>query len=1657
MKAILLLALLPLAIASVPMLAQAQSITPAADGTGTTITVNGNTYTIQGGSQSRDGRNLFQSFQQFGLNANEIANFIANPQVQNILGRVTGGSPSVIQGLIQVTGGNANLFLMNPAGIVFGANASLNVPASFTATTANGVGLGCGMWGVGCGWFNAVGANDYANLIGVPNSFAFTMPQPGAVGTAVPGAIVNAGNLAVGTTQSLTLLGGTVINTGTLTAPDGTITIAAVPGQNLVRLSQQGSLLSLEFQPIAASNIPSVSSVPQSAATLPQLLTGGNLSNATGISVNPDGTVRLTSSSTQIPAEAGVAIVSGRLNTSGQTGGNINVLGNKVGLVAANVDASGITGGGTVRIGGDYQGKGTIPNASQTFVSNDSVINANALSNGNGGRVIVWADQVTQFYGSILARGGTLSGNGGFAEVSGKNYLDFQGLADLRAVNGTQGTLLLDPTDITINAAPTTGTMTISNLFQDIATTPSNILNTDLQNQLALGNVTVTTASGLAGLGDITVNAPIVWTSPFSLTLRADRNILVNPGSNITTQGGNVTLTADADNAGGGALTITGATISTNGGNFTGIGRGNAVTNVGLQITNSTIDVGSGNLNLTGIGGTVDNAANIGIGVSTGSLLQASGTSSIFVRGVGGGANQTQGFPAANYGVQMSGSIQTTGQASITIQGVGGTSNGGDSNTGLITSGTITSVDGAILLTGTGGNNVVPNIGSGHGGIELGAGTRIESTGAGIIALQGQGISQGIGANGIPTGNSSHGILFRTNVTVRSNNGAIELTGNATAGGSGIVISNDPGSINDIIESTGLGNIRFNGATSAYSSYGVVIGGGLSRISAANGNIEITGAFGGIGGINYSNFNRGVFIQNATLEAPQGSVSLTGSTPNGIQGVGLDGISMNTRSLNLTGTTAFANPLILIADTINANAIITDFVGVPNPVLGQAPLTLQANQINVGSINTPGESVTLISQGDIRTGAINTSSITTNGGAIALRSDNGAVFTGNLTSSGISGGAISIIGRTEISTGLINSSGSVGSGGSVFIDPIADVQVFGINAQGGSAGRGGNVDITAGRFFRAVGSFSDRTNILTSISTVGGLGGGDITIRHGGGLFNIPFIVGNASLNGTAGAISSGAFTLAPLQTLFGNYSLGNIQILTPSPIPFNPILPLVPPPQSPILPTYPAPDDSKSPGSAPSNPLPIADVPSPLDPGIALIDEKWTGSYSAQLNPLNSDGNLNNQSSDRSPKTLAEIRDQLRKIEQATGVKPALIYAVFVPAPGIPNAAPGKTKENLSGTTPTQFSQSSELPPELIAISQAQAKTQTTISLSSTGYLELFLVTANGSVVLKSIFAANPEKVQATADTFRKAVTQPSGNYLPSSQQLYRWLIKPLEPELKARNINNLVFLADEGLRSLPFAALHDGKKFLVETYSIGLMPTLSLTDTRYVPIKNTQVLAMGQSQFTDAELSPLPATQIETATIVQTLWRGLSFQNEGFTLENLRSQRQRQPFGIIHLATHAKFERGKIQNSFIQLWDAKLRLDQIRKLGWNNPPVELAVLSACQTALGDEEAELGFAGFAVQAGVKSALASLWYVNDGGTLGLITEFYQQLKTASIKAEALKKAQLAMIRKQVRVEKGTLYWSGGVLPLPPELHGLGNPDFSQPYYWSGFTMIGNPW
>ncbi|WP_103666495.1 filamentous hemagglutinin N-terminal domain-containing protein [Pseudanabaena sp. BC1403] len=525
--AIALLLMQPFVIGSA---AFAQSIVPTqgSGNLGTQVApdiTNAQQLNITGGTQAA--ANLYHSFQQFGLTQGEIANFMSNPSVQNILARVSGGNASVINGLIQVTGGNSNLYLLNPAGIIFGANSSLNVPAAFTATTASGIQVGNSWFGVN------TGIDDVKKLTGTPQAFGFassnSMPT-----SEQPAAIVNAGNLTVKEGQSITLVGGLVINTGTITSPSGKITIAASADGKYVKITPEGSLLSLQL-PIADQNQLAQSNVQ--AKDLPNLLTGSaNLRNMTGLNTDASGNVLVAN--TAIPNTAGTAIASGNLNVSSTTakGGEINVLGDRVGLVSANINASGAIGGGTVLIGGDYLGKGIVPNSQITVIDQSSTINADALLSGTGGKVIAWANDKTSFSGKISVRGGINGGNGGFVETSGKNYLNIQNASvDAAAPQGSIGSWLLDPLNIIVQIGGTATLADIANAADTVTTftiSPAII-------SAAVANVTFVASN------DITFSDSVVMNNAgVGLTATAGRTLTLAAGADITTQDGAINFTA---------------------------------------------------------------------------------------------------------------------------------------------------------------------------------------------------------------------------------------------------------------------------------------------------------------------------------------------------------------------------------------------------------------------------------------------------------------------------------------------------------------------------------------------------------------------------------------------------------------------------------------------------------------------------------------------------------------------------------------------------------------------------------------------------------------------------------------------------------------------------------------------------------------------------------------------------------------------------------------------------------------------------------------------------------------------------------------------------------------------------------------------------------
>ncbi|MEA5626993.1 CHAT domain-containing protein [Nostoc sp. UHCC 0251] len=1427
-----------------PRLAQAQQIVPATDGTNTIVTPNGNRLDITGGTTSGDGANLFHSFQQFGISPEQIANFQASPALQNILGRITGGNASIINGLIQVTGGNPNLFLMNPAGFIFGANASLNVPSAFTATTANGIGFGSS-------WFNAIGVNDYTTLVGNPNGFAFSTNQPGA--------IANTGNLAVGTGQNLNLLGGTVVNTGQISAPGGQISITSVPGQNWVRLSQPGNLLSLEIQPLASSSKqPNNWTIP--IASLPELLTAGN----TGLTANPDGTVKLTSSNVTIPTTPGTTIVSGIVDISSQKVGTVTALGKRVGVINGNINASGSNGGGTVLIGGDYQGKGTLPNADQTYVDSNSVINADSKLNGNGGRVIVWGNDTTQFFGNISVRGGANAGNGGFVEVSGKNFLTFNGLVDTSAANGSFGTLLIDPSTLTI----------IDGGVGTFDATAGNIAFGDADigaNTISWGAIAASGANiNLQATGDITIN-DIIGATPLVTTDGVATLSLGTGGSfSLFSQSGSVNF-VDPTNTietKGGAINISGASLS-----------------LGNLNTTNDFSGNSGNVNLSAIGDIIaGDIITSGLGYLGANITAQSTSGGITLNNLG--TSNTEGFLTNN----------TAGTVSL-------------SAAGNIVTGTIDSFSNGANRSGTGGNVVATTTG---GSITTGA---INSY---VFKESGGNFT---GTAGTVTLTATDNITV--NGAIDASATAIAVDGDASVTGSSVTLQTT---------NTAGSTIRF----SSIDTRGATNIGDANAVKSGNVQVLTNGLVQGTG------------------------ITFTGET------IATAGIFLNNPDVRQVDQEVYTLPAI-----VEPLVIVDSFAP---PVGGTVTIRHDGGPNNVPFIVGDATSV-------------------------------------NSTAGTIDAGGSSIIPSRNFPV-LPNGGDASGTPAGITITSVNTPPTLTANSLLPDTQTNQPVSLTFGSLSALV---TDANNDITSIR-VDAVNTGNLTVNGAPVTPGVTTLSSGDTLTYTPPADTNGSLNAFTISASDGVSSSALTQIGINITVPVVPDEPVVSEqPDEPDVPpcTFQCNSPSQPNNPGPNNP----NIDKPVINTDPTLEGDFTDDFADHLGIP-------------TPriKTLDDAKEIARKIEEATGVKPAFIYTSFVPV---------------------------EILPE-------RTKQLNTIAEQGSDQLELVVVTGKGDPIRKRIRETTRAKVLQVAQEFREQIVSPQNRrrtgYLRSSQQLYRWIIAPLEADLQAREINNLVFLPDIGLRSTPMAALHDGKGFLVEKYSIGLMPSLSLTNTLYKDIKKSQILALGVSQSTQGQ-EPLPAVPLELSILVSKLWQGKLLLDKQATLENLKTIRRQEPFGIIHMATHADFAPGTLSNSYIQLWEDKLRLNQLRQLRLNEPQVEMLVLSACRTALGDEESELGFAGLAVLAGVKTTVASLWSVNDAGTAALMTKFYDNLRTASIKAEALRLAQVGMVKGQIYVKNGQIQGLGvaGSLPLPADSVDESDQLLTHPYYWAGFTMVGNPW
>ncbi|WP_199248967.1 CHAT domain-containing protein [[Phormidium] sp. ETS-05] len=1391
-------------------------IIPAADGTGTVVEVQGNKYEITGGKTSADGVNLFHSLQEFGLTQGQIADFMASPDIRNILGRVSGGNASIIDGLIQVSGGNANLFLMNPAGIVFRPNASLNVLGSFTATTATGIGFDSG-------WFEAFGNNDYGALVGNPSAFSFNLAQPGS--------IINAGNLTV-INGNLSLIGGTVINGGSLMAPGGDIMVTAVPGSHMVRISQPGHLLSLEVESSSSGFSP---------VSLPQLLTGSEVHHATSVMVTDSGEVILSGSGLSV--NNGDVVVASQQQQPRIEGRNVNLNAHgHLTLVSSDIrtdrdmhlDAAGVvtvrdgsfTAVGNLRIEGDgsidilaIPGAVDYPfqaGANITLVSNGNIY-TDSHFNAKGDFSIqkLGGDAATLIsrYDPII----TVQGNASFGDYTGVS-LKVEATGSI-----TSGNIIITGPDTTLAASSDPDAEILRN-------SPALIMRSGVESLANAANIppnsnvagTLFGANGIPSNNGITAGSISTPGGPVILNAAGEIRL-----DNINTAGGEVNLNAV------GNITVFGqinsSNINSNGGNIT---------------LNSLADIEILSINAQGGapgGGAVD--------ITAGNFFRAVGS---FIDRNGVDASIST---AAEPGNQGNGIGNNRG-GDITIRHAGETTTPfviGDATVNG-TAGAITS--GFETLTPPFPVPVPPRVYNSRNitiiteapEVEPGPSPSLE------FAISSTSEEEGSSEDGEEPAAEAETVteeeVTEAEITTAEEQVTATTETQPITATSEIIISEQ---ITTTTETTTTETTTLETTTETTIS---------EQITAAETAAEAE-----------------VVAEAETVAEAEAVVEAE---------------TVAEAEAVVEETVAEAEVVAEAETVAEAEAVVAEEATPARDLL---------NNIEFG-LNLPAATVENMIAGDLQTSA-NSASVSVGGmsNATAMTADAGG------------GGATSFTVDASVQPQGVAATAADGGGG-------------GGGAGGGGAAGGGGGGASGGG---ASGGGGDGG---------GGDGGGD-----GGG--------------GAAGGDEAAAASES---------SSGD--------------------------------DSSSDDGGA------DAQMDSIFSGGGSVVGTVWQ--VEQQRNQEYEEYLGVQASLERQDVAISKFRNVLTELESATGEAAGITYMVM---------------------------------------RQEQ--------------LEIVVFTAAGDPVRVSVPAANRETLLPLIRRFRGEVTNPrkrnSNDYLPLAQELYKLLITPIEEALNGQELDTLVFSMDSDLRSLPIAALHDGKQFVAEKYSVALIPSFALVDTTYNSLQNAKVLAMGASEFTDN--NPLPAVPTELKTITEEFGAAQFFMNEDFTRENLSKQRAADSYQIIHLATHADFQPGGLASSYIQLWNDKLTLAEIPQLAWSNPPIDLLVISGCRSALGNKEAELGFAGLAVKSGVRTAIASLWSVSDEGTLALMSEFYRQLRTAPTKGEALRQAQLAMIRGEITVENGSLRAAnrGAAIQLPPELAGLTKDSLSHPYYWSGFTVIGSPW
>jgi filamentous hemagglutinin family protein len=843
----------------------------------------------------------------------------------------------------------------------------------------------------------------------------------------------------------------------------------------------------------------------------------------------------------------------------GARGGSVDVLGERVGLLAgARIDASGAAGGGSVRIGGDQHGANPeVPNAQRTYVDARATIAADATQQGNGGRVIVWADDANRMHGRISARGGPQGGDGGFAEVSGQRWLDFTGRADLRAPAGHAGKLLLDPNDIVISGSHATDTATANDVFGGGSDT-AYVAADDLGAQLQLSDVRVTTSNGSSSTatGHLTLagDATVQWNSGNALTLEADNGIsLAGQVSATGLAGLNGTLHLYAYNG----------DIQQTGGSLT-VGNLLAWSNNGSVVLDQPNHVGvvagySGN---TGSVFLFHNAGDVTIGTVT---APAGNT-----WGINPGWNQL----GATTVHTDAGSIVVRAAAadggSVTLQAPGNVEVQGQAEAYARAGRLSISAGADVKLATEPGSYTARAYGS--QGLDITAAgavrtssfwpadpvTTYDQTAYAWVQGSGTGPGQGIAitaqGSDIDFGPATTVYPYRAPLTVAAPGG--NILGNVSiytgGGAAGLTLSAN-------------GSVSF-GSVNSSGSYSAPAGGDITI--TANGNVQ--GGSVAANGAPYQGTTLAPDAGNVSISSSGGSITLASVSAGGGWGNASSGGGKGGRiALTALGTGSGAGN-IQVAGSVFAAGAGSDGPGAGGQ--GGSVVVHASRDIAVGQTGSSGS--VDVSGGP---GGMNSSTLgSTTGaggaaGSISLASDGGNITViGSLNGNGGdggtanggpgagNGGTIDLnaqatgVGVGNVSAGSLEfrggngrEGGSAGSGGSLFVLADKNVQLYWLEGMGGSAdsgavqaGKGGSVEITSSTGDIRIGQVDELGNgiRLAAVSAAGGPDDSDLGRDGLGGSFRATTTSGDVRFDSV---VTDGHAGGAATVEAGGNVSIG--------------------------------------------------------------------------------------------------------------------------------------------------------------------------------------------------------------------------------------------------------------------------------------------------------------------------------------------------------------------------------------------------------------------------------------------------------------------------------------------------------------------------------------